>query len=87
MGSPLGQRDEVIAIAGHEQVPPVERTLKHRRVCGLRAEHVADTQYPVVEFSKQVGQILGYVLVEKKRHDGSADVAICRATSRSISPR
>jgi hypothetical protein len=51
MGLPLGQRDEVIAIAGDEQVIPFEREPKHRWVCGLRAEHVADTQNLVLEFA------------------------------------
>jgi hypothetical protein len=41
----------------------------------------------VIKLAKQVGQILRNVLVEKKRHDGSVGVAICRATRRSISPR
>lgn len=87
MGLPLSQCDEVIAIAGNEQVSPVVREPKHRLVCSLWAEHVADAQHLVLEFAKQVRQILRNVVVEKERHDGSAAGAICRATSKSISPR
>jgi hypothetical protein len=39
----------------------------------------------VIEFSEQVTEILGHILIEQESHGCSC--AICRATSRSISPR
>lgn len=87
MGLLLRQGDEVVAIAGHEQMSAIERAPKHRRVRGFRAEHVTDAQHSVIEFAQQVGEVFGDVLIEQEGHDGSADAAICRATSRSISPR
>ena len=82
-----GQGDEIIAIAGHEQVAAIEGAPKHRGIRGLGAEFVTDAQNAVAEFAKQVGEVFRDVLVEQERHEGSADDAICRATSRSISPR
>jgi hypothetical protein len=87
MGLSFRQREEVIAIAGHEQAVSLERALKHQRVSGLRTEHVANASNLVAELAKQVGQILRNILVEEERHDRSGAAAICRATSRSISPR
>jgi hypothetical protein len=39
------------------------------------------------EFSQQVGEILGNVVIEQEFHRWSCASAIWRATSRSISPR
>jgi hypothetical protein len=41
----------------------------------------------MLEFSKQVCEILGNVVIEQKSHRRSSASDICRATSRSISPR
>ena len=59
--------------------------LQDDRIGGLLRERVAHAQDVVTDRSEQVGQILWYVLVEQELHRGSC--AICRATSKSTSPR
>ncbi len=46
------QREEVIAIAGHEQTVSFEREPKHQRVCGLRIEHVSNALNLVAELAE-----------------------------------
>ena len=83
----LRQLEKVVAVAGEQHAVPIVSKLKNSQISGLSCEDVTQAQDFVVEFSEQVSQIVGYVLIEQELHCDSEASVICRATSRSISPR
>lgn len=57
--------------------------LEHGFIGGILWKGRAQERDFVFELFEQVAQVLGYIMVKKELHSR----AICRATSRSISPR
>lgn len=52
MGLSLGQLDEVVTVAGHDQAIVVVRELQDERVDRLPRKHIAQSQDFVAELSK-----------------------------------
>ncbi len=64
----LRQFDEVVAVTGHHEATVFMRELQDDRIGGFLREHVAHAQDFVTELLEQVGEILGYVVVEQELH-------------------
>ena len=84
MRSYFGQFNEVVPVAGHQQKAMFVSELEHRWVGGVLRKNLAQARNLVVELLQQVAQVVWDVLVEQESHGSCC--AICRATSRSISP-
>ena len=83
----LGELQEVVAIARHQQAVALVRKLEDSGIGRFGRKDVAQANDLMIEFAQKVRQILGNVLIEQESHRWSCASAIWRATSRSISPR
>lgn len=68
----FGELDEVVTVAGHQQTIVVVGKSQNGGIGGLRREDVTEAQDFVIEFPEQVGEILGYVLIEQESHGSCA---------------
>ena len=64
----LRQFDEVVTIAGHQQAIVFVSKVENRGIRGLNLQHIAQPENLVIQFSEQVGEIVGFVLVEQELH-------------------
>ena len=70
------QLDEVVAIAGHHKAIMLISKLHDCGIRCLQRQHIAEPEDFVVQFSKQVGEIFGDVLIEQELHGWSGASAI-----------
>jgi hypothetical protein len=72
----LGELEKVVTIARHQQALVLARKLENRCISGVQREDVAHADDVMVQFSEQVREILGHVLIEQERHRWSCASAI-----------
>ena len=60
----LRQFDEVVSIASHQQATVFMTKLQNDRVGRFLREDIAQAHDLVAKFMEQVGEVLGYVVVE-----------------------
>ena len=64
----LGELEAVVTIACHQEAFALVRKLEDRWITRIMWEDVAQADDLMVQFSEQVREILGHVLVEQERH-------------------
>ena len=76
---------EVVPVAGQQYATTLVAKLENGVVGGIARKGFAQERDLVAELFEHLAQVVGDVMIEQEIH--SEDGAICRATSRSISPR
>jgi hypothetical protein len=64
----LGQPDEVVPVTCHQEATVCMRKLQDDGIGRVRRGDIAQPQDFVAEFLEQIGQIVGYVVVEQELH-------------------
>ena len=64
----LSQLEEVVAVAGRQETIVLCSKCEDRGIGGLERQNIAEPKDFVVQFSEQVGEIFGYVLIEQELH-------------------
>ena len=64
----LSQLEEVVAVAGRQETIVLGSKCENRGVGGLEFQDIAEPEDFVVQFSEQVSEIVGYVLIEQELH-------------------
>ena len=85
MGLLRREMEKVVPVASQSHATTLVGELEHGFVGGVLWKDFTQKDDLVAELFEQVAQILGHVVIEQELH--SAACAICRATSKSISPR
>lgn len=85
VGLYLGQPQEIVTVAGQEDVAASVSELEHSLIGRFFGKAMPQEHYLIAKPLEQVPQILWNVLIEQKLHSDAC--AICPATSTSISPR
>ncbi len=85
MRQPGCKLEEIVTVARQEDTTRLVRKLKDGFVGRVCREGFTQERHIVTELLEQIAQILGHVMIEQELH--SEACAICRATSKSISPR
>jgi len=80
-----GEMKKIVAIAGQEYGAGLMRKAENSFIGGIARQGLTQQSDFVTELVQQIAQIIGDVVIEQKLHSEAG--AICRATSRSISPR
>ena len=79
------EMEKVVPVAGQQHAAALVGKLEHLFVGGVFCKGFTQEDDIMAELFEQVTQILGHVVIEKELHPDAR--AICRATSKSISPR
>jgi len=79
-----GQLKKIVAIAGDQNATVVASELEDSGIGGVRRKDLTKQQDLVAEFLEQIAQVIRHILVQDELQCWPS--AICRATSRSISP-
>ena len=81
----LREPEEIISIAGNENVALVVAKPQNSIVWTVRGQGLAEESHVVLQLDQQKTEFVWNVVIQQEFH--SAAEAICRATRRSISPR
>lgn len=79
-----GELYEVVAIASDQHATVVASELEDRGIGSIRPKNLAESRHLMAELLEQVVQVIRHVVVQHELQRPPS--AICRATSRSISP-
>jgi len=79
-----GQFKKIVAIAGDQNATVVASELEDSGIGGVRRKNLTKQQDLVAEFLEQITQVIRDIVVQYELQGWAS--AICRATSRSISP-
>ena len=79
------EMEKVVPVAGQQHAITLVGEPEHGFVGDVLRKGLAQENDIVAELFEQVAQILGHVMIEQELHSEAR--AICRATSKSISPR
>ena len=64
----LGELEKIVTIACHQEALALVRKLEDRWITRIMWEDVAQADDLMVQFSEQVREILGHVVIEQERH-------------------
>ena len=76
---------KVVTVACQEQTAMLMGKLENRFIGGIYWKGFTQERHLVTELFEQVAEVVGHVVVKQESHSDAC--AICRATSKSISPR
>jgi hypothetical protein len=79
------ETEKVVPVASQQQATTVVGKLEDGLIGGIAGKGFTQERGIVTELLEQVTQAVGHVVVEQELH--SEAIAICLATSKSISPR
>jgi len=79
------QTQKVVPVAGQEYATSLVGESENGFVRGIARKGFAQQYDIMAEFLQQIAQVVGDIMIEQKLHSKAG--AICRATSKSISPR